>query len=216
MSTFVVHDLKNLIAQLQLLLSNVERHRDNPDFQRDMLRTIEHVVGRMHQLTLQLRPEGSATDPARAVDVGAVVRRVQALRAAGRSGLKVEGGEGMLAWAHDDLLERVISHLVQNAFDASEAQPDVMVRVRREGDGVFIDVEDRGKGMTPEFIRDRLFRPFETTKDSGMGIGAFECQQYVQRVGGRLEVESAPEQGTRMRIRLRAVEPARSVNEVAA
>jgi putative PEP-CTERM system histidine kinase len=216
MSTFVVHDLKNLIAQLQLLLSNVERHRDNPDFQRDMLRTIEHVVGRMHQLTLQLRPEGSATDPARAVDVGAVVRRVQALRTAGRSGLNVEGGEGVLAWAHDDLLERVVSHLVQNAFDASGAEPDVMVRVRREGDGVFIDVEDRGKGMTPEFIRDRLFRPFETTKDSGMGIGAFECQQYVQRVGGRIEVESAPEQGTRMRIRLRAVEPARSVSEVAA
>jgi len=130
MSTFVVHDLKNLIAQLQLLLSNVERHRDNPDFQRDMLRTIEHVVGRMHQLTLQLRPEGSANDPARAVDVGVVVRRVQALRAAGRSGLKVEGGEGMLAWAHDDLLERVISHLVQNAFDASGPQPDVTVRVR--------------------------------------------------------------------------------------
>jgi putative PEP-CTERM system histidine kinase len=216
MSTFVVHDLKNLIAQLQLLLSNVERHRDNPDFQRDMLKTIEHVVGRMHQLTLQLRPEGSGTDPARPVDVGAVVRRVQALRTGGRSGLKVEAGDGILAWAHEDLLERVISHLVQNAFDASGSQPDVEVQVRRDSDGVMIDVSDRGKGMTAEFIRERLFRPFETTKDSGMGIGAFECQQYVQRVGGRLEVESVPERGTRMRICLRAVEATRSVSEVAA
>jgi putative PEP-CTERM system histidine kinase len=216
MSTFVVHDLKNLIAQLQLLLSNVERHRDNPDFQRDMLKTIEHVVGRMHQLTLQLRPEGSATDPPRPVDVGAVIRRIQSLGAGARSALRVEAGEGILAWAHDDLLERVISHLVQNAFDASESQPDVRVQVQREGNAVVIEVSDRGKGMTPDFIRDRLFRPFQTTKDSGMGIGAFECQQYAQRVGGRIEVESSPEQGTCMRLRLRAVEPARSAGEVAA
>jgi signal transduction histidine kinase len=107
------------------------------------------------------------------------------LRTGGRSGLQVEAGDGILAWAHEDLLERVISHLVQNAFDASGSQPDVEVQVRRDSDGVMIDVSDRGKGMTAEFIRERLFRPFETTKDSGMGIGAFECQQYVQRVGGR-------------------------------
>jgi putative PEP-CTERM system histidine kinase len=216
MSTFVVHDLKNLIAQLQLLLSNAGRHRDNPDFQRDMLMTIEHVVGRMHQLTLQLRPEASATDRAQPVDVGAVIRRVESLRTTGRAGLRVEVGEGILAWAHDDLLERVISHLVQNAFDASGAHPEVLARAQREGEDVVIEVSDRGSGMTPEFVRDRLFRPFQTTKDSGMGIGAFECQQYVQRVGGRIDVESTPEQGTRMRIRLRAVAPARPTSEVAA
>ena len=124
MSTFVVHDLKNLIAQLQLLLSNAERHRDNPDFQRDMMKTIEHVVGRMHQLTLQLRPEASARERPQPVDVGAVASRVQSLRFGGRSGLTVEADAGVLAWAHEDLLERVIAHLVQNAFDASEARAD--------------------------------------------------------------------------------------------
>ena len=119
MSTFVVHDLKNLIAQLQLLLSNAERHRDNPDFQRDMLKTIEHVVGRMHQLTLQLRPEASARERPQPVDVGAIVRRVQRCGSAGAAGLTVEADAGVLAWAHEDLLERVIAHLVQNGFDAS-------------------------------------------------------------------------------------------------
>jgi putative PEP-CTERM system histidine kinase len=207
MSTFVVHDLKNLIAQLQLLLSNVERHRDNPEFERDMLKTIEHVVGRMHQLTLQLRPEASATERPRPVDVGAVVRRVQSLRVAGRRGLQVEAAEVILAWAHEDLLERVVSHLVQNAFDASGTEPDVRVRVQGEGEGVLIEVIDGGKGMTPEFMRDLLFRPFQTTKETGTGIGAYESQQYVQRIGGRIDVESAPGQGTRVRVRLRRVVP---------
>jgi putative PEP-CTERM system histidine kinase len=216
MSTFVVHDLKNLIAQLQLVLSNVERHGDNPDFQRDMLKTIEHVVGRMHQLTLQLRPEASGADRVQAVDVSAVVRRVQALRAAGRHELRVEADEGVLAWAHEDLLERVVAHLVQNAFDASGAVPEVGVRVARDGDGVMIEVSDRGCGMTPEFVRDRLFRPFDTTKATGTGIGAFECQQYAQQVGGRLEVDSAPGQGTRVRLRLREVVPARNESELVA
>ncbi len=207
MSTFVVHDLKNLIAQLQLLLSNVERHRDNPEFQRDMLKTIEHVVGRMHQLTLQLRPEASGRDRPQPIDVGTVVRRVQALRTGGRRGLRVEAPDGILAWAHDDLLERVVAHWVQNAFDASETEPDVAVRVEREEDDVLVEVTDRGKGMTAEFVRERLFKPFQTTKEAGMGIGAFESQQYVQKIGGRIEVSSKPGEGTRVRIRLRPVLP---------
>lgn len=205
MSTFVVHDLKNLIAQLQLLLSNAERHRDNPDFQRDMLKTIEHVVGRMHQLTLQLRPEASAQDAARSVDVGAVVRRVQAHRNGAGRALRVETADGVYALAHEDLLERVISHLVQNAFDASEKDSEVTLRVERNGGGVLVEVRDRGQGMTAEFLRERLFRPFQTTKQTGLGIGAFECQQYVRQVGGHIDVASAPGKGTLVRLHLRAV-----------
>lgn len=208
MSTFVVHDLKNLIAQLQLLLSNAERHRDNPDFQRDMLKTVDHVANRMHQLILQLKPEASARDRAQPVDVGAVVRRVEALHLGGR-GLSVEVPGNVLVWAHDDLLERVIAHLVQNGFDASEgAAPDVRVIVQAAGDEAMIEVSDRGKGMTAEFIRDQLFKPFHTTKATGMGIGVYECRQYVQQIGGRIEVQSAPGEGTRVRLHLRAVRSA--------
>jgi hypothetical protein len=216
MSTFVVHDLKNLIAQLQLLLSNAERHRDNPDFQRDMLKTIEHFVGRMHQLTLQLRPEASGRDQARPVDVGMIARRVQSLRLNGRSGLSVQADEGIFAWAHEDLLERVIAHLVQNGFDASNDGQEVRVHVERAGGEVLVEVADHGKGMTAEFIRDRLFKPFQTTKETGMGIGAFECHQYVQQVGGRVEVVSEPGNGTRVRVWLRGVVQNRMEIEAAA
>lgn len=216
MSTFVVHDLKNLIAQLQLLLSNVERHYDNPEFQRDMLKTIEHVVGRMHQLTLQLRPEASGREQAQPIDIGSVVRKVQTLRLWGSGGLQVVSSEGILAWAHEDLLERVVAHWVQNAFDASGASPDVKIRVSREPGEVVVEVSDRGSGMTAEFVRDRLFKPFQTTKETGMGIGAFESQQYVNRIGGRIEVESEPGAGTRVRICLRPVLPVQASSEVTA
>lgn len=208
MSTFVVHDLKNLIAQLQLLLSNAERHRDNPEFQRDMLNTIEHVVGRMHQLTLQLRPEASAGDRPQPVDVGIVAARIKALRLGGRDALQVAAEANATAWAHEDLLERVVAHLVHNAFDASNDEDTVQLTVQRTGDEIVVEVIDQGVGMTQEFIRERLFRPFQTTKSTGMGIGVYECQQYVQRIGGRIQVDSTPGEGTRVRLYLRAVEAA--------
>jgi putative PEP-CTERM system histidine kinase len=205
MSTFVVHDLKNLIAQLHLLLSNAERHRDNPEFQRDMLKTVEHVCTRMHQLILQLKPEASGRDRAQPVDVGAIVQRVQALRLGGRSGLTADVSTGVIAWAHEDLLERVLAHLVQNGFDASDGVPDIRVRVEPIGDEVLVEVSDRGKGMTAEFMTERLFKPFQTTKATGMGIGVYECRQYVRQIGGRIDVQSEPGEGTRVQIHLRAV-----------
>ena len=165
---------------------------------------------------MQLRPDASGGDRAHPVDVGSVVRRVESLRGWGRAGLKLNAPDGILAWAHEDRLERVIAHLVQNAFDASGNSPNVDVKVERKGEDVLIDVNDRGTGMSAEFIRDRLFRPFQTTKDTGMGIGAFESQQYIQQVGGRFEVESQPQAGTRVRVRLRAVAAQRLQGEAAA
>jgi len=216
LSTFVVHDLKNLIAQLRLLLSNVERHLDNPEFQRDMLRTIEHVVGRMHQLMLQLRPDAGAEDRSVPVEVAAVAKRIQLLHSSGPSALTLQGGDGILAWAHEARLERVLAHLVQNAFEASSRDAPVELRIAEDGNDVLIEVIDRGAGMTPEFVRERLFRPFQTTKDTGMGIGAYECQQYVQQVGGRIDVESEPGAGTRVSVRLPAVTAAAGRDAVAA
>lgn len=217
LSTFVVHDLKNLIAQLRLLLSNVERHRDNPDFQRDMLRTIEHVVDRMHRLMLQLRPDGSAQDRPVPVDVSAVARRVRALNESRRAQLTLEVGDGILVWAHEERLERVLGHLVQNAFEASARDAPVLLQITRNGGDVQIEVVDRGAGMTPAFVRERLFKPFQTTKEAGMGIGAYECQQYVQQLGGRIDVESEPGAGTRVRVTLAAVpgDPPSATPEVA-
>ncbi len=205
MSAFVVHDLKNLVAQLSLMLRNAQRHRDNPEFQADMLSTVENVIDRMQGLLLQLRVG------ARPVEQPAPVRIADALgrAVATRRGLQPEPSleiDASIAersvLAHADRLERVIGHLLQNAADASDASGIIRVRARCEGDEARIEVEDNGKGMSEEFVRTRLFRPFSSTKAHGMGIGTFESHEYVRELGGSIEVDSREGSGTTFRIRL--------------
>jgi hypothetical protein len=208
MSAFVVHDLKNLVAQLSLMLKNAQRHGDNPEFRRDMLSTVDHVVGRMNQLMLQLRSGETPVDRPHAIDLAQIAERVRSVRAAGRSGLRVDAAAGVMALGHDDRLERVIGHLVQNAFDAcvqSGITPQISLRVYRLDRAAVIEVEDNGPGMSAEFVRDRLFKPFSSTKTSGMGIGTYESQQYVTSIGGQIDVTSQPG-CTRFRVSLRAVD----------
>jgi len=207
MSAFVVHDLKNLVAQMQLLLRNAHRHHANPEFQRDMLTTVEHVVGRMNQLMQQLRSGETPVENPRPVDLSTLVRRVQAVRAAGRAGLHIEAVPDVLVNGHEDRLERVIGHLVQNGFEAGGDNAKVAIRVSRDGQHAVVEVADNGVGMTPEFIRDHLFRPFQSSKTSGMGIGSYESQQYVAGLGGRIDVHSEPGVGTRVRVLLPALRP---------
>jgi putative PEP-CTERM system histidine kinase len=206
MSAFVVHDLKNLVAQLSLVLANAPRHRDNPEFQQDVLDTVEHVVTRMNRLMLQLRVGTTPIDQPRAVDLHAVVQRVHRAKRGAHAKLVVHVEPGLRAVGHEERLEHVLGHLVQNAIDASPERAEVRVSASRDGANVRLEVADAGCGMTPEFVRERLFRPFQTTKPHGMGIGVYESEQYVRQVGGRLEVDSAPGRGTRITVELIADE----------
>jgi len=104
--------------------------------------------------------------------------------------------------AHADRLERVIGHLLQNAADASTASGIIRVRAGAEGGEARIEVEDNGKGMSEEFVRTQLFRPFSSTKAHGMGIGTFESREYIRELGGSIEVDSREGSGTTFRIRL--------------
>lgn len=208
MSAFVVHDLKNIVAQLSLMLKNAERHRDNPEFQQDMLMTVEHSVERMRQLMMQLREGATPVDSPRGIDLGDVIRRVQTAKAGqGRDvevevGPGVEAGERVVAKGHEDRVERVIGHVVQNALDATERGGRVWVRLERHDGHARVEVGDTGCGMTTEFLRERLFKPFQTTKPAGMGIGAYESFQYVHELGGKISVDSALDVGTRVSLLL--------------
>jgi putative PEP-CTERM system histidine kinase len=200
MSAFVVHDLKNLVTQLSLLLKNAERHRNNPAFQRDMLMTVGNVVERMNKLMLQLRTGARPIEQPRSVDLASVVHNVCVAKLEQNVAIDMDLAAGVYGVGHVDQLEHVIGHLVQNALDATTGKGRVSVCLRRDDNAAVIEVTDSGVGMTPEFVRDRLFKPFQTTKATGMGVGVYESAQYVTELGGRILVESTPEVGTRVRV----------------
>jgi len=202
MSAFVVHDLKNLVAQLTLMLRNAERHRDNPEFQRDMLATVENVVGRMNHLMLQLRVGTTPLEKPRLTDLEQVVRSVCSAKTVAGAAIDADMTPRVCTMGHEERLEHVIGHLVQNALDATAKGGAVSVRLRRDQRFATIEVSDTGIGMAPEFVRDRLFKPFETTKAAGMGIGVYESWQYVTGIGGQLLIDSTPGAGTRVSVLL--------------
>jgi putative PEP-CTERM system histidine kinase len=212
MSAFVVHDLKNLVAQLSLMLKNFERHAANPEFQRDMLSTVEHVVGRMNGLMLQLRTGTTPVENARLIELGVILRRVCAAKSGSGVPVDAELIPGVFAMGHEDRLEHVIGHLIQNAIDATPTGGHVSVRLRLDGNFAVLEVIDTGVGMSAEFVRERLFKPFQTTKSEGMGIGVYESSQYVAGLGGQILVESTPGTGTRVRVLLPSTNPADAVS----
>ena len=196
MSAFVVHDLKNIVAQLSLMLKNAERLHDNREFQQDMLLTVESSLEKMRRLMLQLREGATPPGGSRGVELAPIVRRLEAL--ASSQGRKLEAAEiePLSTRGHDDRLERVLGHLVQNALDATPATGRVWIKTGRYSGQVRVEIGDTGSGMSEEFVRTQLFRPFNTTKHSGMGIGSYESFQYIRELGGTLDVQSQVGQGT--------------------
>jgi putative PEP-CTERM system histidine kinase len=201
LASFMMHDLKNATAQLELVVANAERHKDNPEFVDDAMKTVAGAVRRISQLIAQLQrdSEGSGRErfELRVALAEAVarccMREPRPVLAAGDDHLPVE--------ADRDRLASVIEHLIRNAQEAARPGGQVRVAAARRDDRASIEIRDDGPGMTPEFVRERLFRPFDSTKGSkGMGIGAYQAREYVRSVGGWLEVETRPGQGTTLRI----------------
>ena len=202
MSAFVVHDLKNIVTQLSLMMKNAQRLHANPEFQQDMLLTVESSLEKMRRLMLQLREGATPPGSAHGVDVAAILHRLaQMAKGRGRQ-LEVSCEEGLFTRGHEDRLERVLGHLVQNAFDATPADGRVWIAASRHSGQVLVEVGDTGTGMDEDFVQNRLFRPFGSTKHDGMGIGTYESHQYIRELGGSIDVQSQPGKGTVMRITL--------------
>ncbi|MCB1962301.1 MAG: PEP-CTERM system histidine kinase PrsK [Rhodocyclaceae bacterium] len=205
MSAFVVHDLKNLVAQLSLMLKNAERYKDDPEFQADMLETVAHVEKKMRDLMQQLQKK-TAIERDRPVELGEMLDRVCRSRAHMKPSISLTlADDAIWVRANAERLERVVGHIVQNALDATNDDGMVTACLRRAGDAqAVIQVSDTGSGMSAEFVRDQLFKPFQTTKSSGMGIGVFEARQYLRELGGDIRVTSTLGAGTTMDILLPA------------
>jgi putative PEP-CTERM system histidine kinase len=202
MSTFVVHDLKNLVSQLSLLLSNAAKHKNNPEFRKDMIETVDFSIQKMKRLLEKLSSGTSVEKPAPFLIENLLQKAVAAKSFSEPKPMLKIMEHGLEVLANWSSLERVIGHLIQNAIEATPKDGQVLVGLTK-GDGtVIIEVQDTGHGMSVEFINERLFKPFESTKSAGMGIGVFESQEYVRELGGRLEVVSSQSSGTTFRMTL--------------
>jgi putative PEP-CTERM system histidine kinase len=194
---FILHDVKNLVSQLSLVARNAERHADNPEFQADMIATLQSSVKKLNDLLARLSLGAARdSDPPRAVKIDVLVEGVAAARRRAHR-LQVSGEDGLVARADAAGLERALAHLVQNAIEASGPDDPVELLYAESGGDVIIEVIDRGPGMSEEFVRTRLFQPFVSTKESGFGIGAYEARSLIEAMGGRLDVESEVGRGTR-------------------
>jgi putative PEP-CTERM system histidine kinase len=201
LSAFVLHDIKNLIAQQSMLVATAARHKHKPEFIEDVVDIIEHSVAKMQRL-MRLLSAGSSASNLAVANLVSVLRAAVANRSSHRPVPEfVCESEEILMAIDRDRMASGIENLIQNAQDATADDGRVQVHVVNKGDHVEIAIVDSGCGMDAAFIRERLFRPFDTTKgDAGMGIGAYECRQYVQSLQGEIQVESEPGKGTMMRI----------------
>lgn len=202
-TTFVIHDLKNLIAQLSLLLANAEKHKHNPEFQADMLGTVESAVARMNKVLAQLRRGSDEILTSESVPLADILRDAAASKQAFKLCPILElPADGLRVRAERERLTRAIGHLLQNALEATPADGEVTMRGFAQDGQAIVEIDDTGCGMDDEFIRTRLFAPFDSTKGAGMGIGAYECRETLRALGGDIEVDSEPGRGTRFRLRL--------------
>jgi putative PEP-CTERM system histidine kinase len=208
---FIMHDIKNLVSQLSLVARNAERHADNPQFRADMIATLQSSVGKMNDLLARLsqHDRGKSEEP-RPVAVKALIEAAAAPKRDVHP-VRVDGRGDLIALADPVRLEQAVGHLIQNAIDASPGGEAVCVTIGRCGLEAAIEILDRGCGMSAEFIRTRLFKPFASTKEGGFGVGAFEARSLVAAMGGRLEVESHEGEGSCFTILLPLTQALRSV-----
>jgi putative PEP-CTERM system histidine kinase len=207
MSAFIVHDLKNVAAQIDLILSNAEQHKDNPEFIADTFETLHHTKARMdkmlHQLTEKNASQGGSDS---LVNLSDCVTRVVEQRCASYlpTPSVIVSSETPVV-LDKDKLSNVIYHLISNAQQATndDGKVDVEIELSDDERYMLINIVDTGSGMSEDFIRTRLFKPFDTTKgNAGMGIGAFDAKAYLERIGGQLLVQSRPKQGTTFTLRI--------------
>jgi putative PEP-CTERM system histidine kinase len=202
LAAFIMHDLKNVIAQQSLLVRNAAKFKGDPAFVDDMIGTIENSVIRMQHILGQLT-HGSSLE-ARPVDVRQTLEDV-ILQCRSRLPLPSVDADmtPVMVRADREQLTAVLCHLVRNAQDATPRDGVVRIELEARGVRVLIRVIDTGCGMEPEFVRERLFRPFDSTKGAkGMGIGAYQAREFVRNAGGRLTVQSVIGAGTTICVEL--------------
>jgi signal transduction histidine kinase len=209
-SAMVSHDLKNAIAGLSMLVSNMEKQFHREEFRADAIESLREATEKLKRTVARLSEpakslSGEYRIAARPIDLIPIIRRVLATQAEPSIPLydiEARLPDTLVATVEPERIENVVENLVINALEAMGARGGRLTveAGTLEGDLIFFSVADTGVGMTDEFVKTRLFRPFSTTKNKGIGLGLFTCREVVEAHGGRLDVDSQLGVGTRFRV----------------
>ena len=206
LSAFIAHDLKNMVSMLSMLVENAKLHMAKPEFQADAIRTLGDITARMRRLLAAMTsPNGRAEGHAKAVGLASIIEAaMQEIHAQAPSRIRLET---RLGWTPDirvdpEQFRSVFQNLVLNGIEAIPTEGSLVIETFQENGQAVLAITDTGRGMTREFIQRRLFRPFQTTKARGLGIGLYQCRHMIQSFGGTLTAESQEGKGTRMIVRL--------------
>lgn len=192
MSAFVVHDLKNVIAQIGMIVKNAEKHRNNPEFIDDTFETLGHTKERMDRMLAQLKEKQQQRGHQAVVELTALLKKlsVDFKRNQPNVTLTLPPHQSHLTVDYDRFYS-IIGHLVENAQHATDDNGEVTLTLEDHFDNLKLIISDTGVGMTADFMNNQLFKPFETTKgNAGMGVGVYEAKSYVEELGGSLTVNS--------------------------
>ncbi len=204
LSAVLTHDLKNQILSLSLLVNNMERKFDREGFKEDAMRTLSDSVNNLQNLVAKLSDPRTPTKRVRErSNITHLVERViqrTAAQAASKYNVSSDLTPDIFATVDGKAVERVIENLVINALEAMPDGGSLRVATWQDNGSAFVSVADTGKGMTEEFMRERLFHPFATTKKKGIGLGLYSCRDIIEQHGGRIDVASKVSVGTEFKI----------------
>jgi putative PEP-CTERM system histidine kinase len=203
-SAYLVHDLKNLVAQISLIVRNAEVHKNNPEFIDDAIETLENVVHKIDSILGQLKKGNVKSETKAIIDLTQIIADVAIQQAGNKPQLQIiVDNVSILTLGEKEKMTAVLGHLVQNAQDATSDDGFVKLELNQFAQQAIIKISDNGCGMDNKFISERLFKPFDTTKgNAGMGIGVYEARDYIVKYAGEIAVESALGQGTTFTIKL--------------
>ncbi len=205
LTAFVMHDLKNLIAQQALVVKNAAKHKDNPAFVDDMINTIDNSVNRMNNLLQKLQnQEVTSAQSASIVELDRLLLEA-ATKCHDRYPIPTirHLEKKVTVFSDPDHFEMVMIHLIKNAQEATPKDGFVDITLKKQGNMAIIEVEDNGIGMDENFLKHRLFKPFDTTKSGkGMGIGVYQAREFIRAMGGEIRVESTPNQGSKFTVQI--------------
>jgi putative PEP-CTERM system histidine kinase len=202
LSSFIIHDLKNAASVLSLVVQNAGEHMDNPKFQRDAMDSVAHSTERIQDLIHKLKEFPKKIHMRfEIVDLDKVVKEAVNELSMG-SNIEYEKQASIPTLVDREELKKVVINILINAQDATDGKGNIRVMIMNQGNMGCITVSDNGVGMSKEFMDKKLFKPFQTTKNKGLGLGLYQCKTIINAHSGKLEVKSMEGVGTTFSIYL--------------